>query len=306
MSANDANDVNDADEATAAGRADRGAGAAASAADGPIVELSGVTFGYAATPVVEDVSLSVDAGEYVAVVGPNGSGKSTLMRLMLGLFGPDAGTARLFGEDAARFDDGERVGYVAQQAGAAEDMPITVREVVKMGRFPYVGLGRLSDRALADGLADDPVRAARRAANVVSGRLTAADWEIVDDALATVGMSAFSDRRIGQLSGGQRQRVFIARALAGEADLLVLDEPTVGVDAESVDAFYDLLGALNDAGITVLLIEHDLGAVVEHADRVVCLNREVYFDGPTDEFVESDALARAFGTEARFLTGGPR
>ena len=295
--------ANDAAPATVGERAERSAEAAAEA-DESVIDLAGVTFGYTATPVVEDVSLRVESGEYVAVVGPNGSGKSTLMRLMLGLLGPDAGTARLFGEDAARFDDGERVGYVAQQAAAAEDMPITVREVVKMGRFPYLGLDRLSDGAFADELADDPVRTARRTANVVSGRLTAADWEIVDDALATVGMSAFSDRRIGQLSGGQRQRVFIARALAGEADLLVLDEPTVGVDAESVDAFYDLLGALNDAGITVLLIEHDLGAVVEHADRVVCLNREVYFDGPTDEFVESDALARAFGTEARFLTGG--
>jgi zinc transport system ATP-binding protein len=293
--------ANDADLATAGERA---AAAGAREAGESVIDLAGVTFGYTATPVVEDVSLRVDPGEYVAVVGPNGSGKSTLMRLMLGLLGPDAGTARLFGETAAGFDDGERVGYVAQQATAAEDMPITVREVVKMGRFPYVDLGRLADRAIAEALTEDPVGTARWLANVVSGRLTAADWAIVDDALATVGMSAFADRRVGRLSGGQRQRVFIARALAGEADLLVLDEPTVGVDAESVDAFYDLLDGLNDAGITVVLIEHDLGAVVDHADRVVCLNREVYFDGPTDEFVESDALARAFGTEARFLTEG--
>lgn len=244
----------------------------------PVIDLAGVTFSYTATPVVEDVSLAIEPGEYVAIVGPNGSGKSTLMQLMVGLLEPDTGTAHLFGERANRFDDGERVGYVAQQASAAKEMPITVREVVKMGRFPHVGFGRLSSE----------------------------DWAIVDDALATVGMSAFADRRVTQLSGGQRQRAFIARALASEADLLVLDEPTVGVDAESVDAFYDLLAALNAEGITVLLIEHDLGAVVEHADRVVCLNREVYFDGPTDEFVESDALARAFGTEARFLTGMDR
>ncbi|MFB6192202.1 MAG: metal ABC transporter ATP-binding protein [Haloarculaceae archaeon] len=267
----------DADATGAAGAAEPStAGSDSDAAAGePIVALAGVTFGYTATPVVEDVSLTVDPGEYVAVVGPNGSGKSTLLRLMLGLLEPDAGTARLFGERADRFDDGERIGYVAQHASAAKEMPITVREVVKMGRFPHVGFGRLSSE----------------------------DWGIVDDALATVGMSAFADRRVTQLSGGQRQRAFIARALASEADLLVLDEPTVGVDAESVDAFYDLLAALNADGITVLLIEHDLGAVVEHADRVVCLNREVYFDGPTGEFVESDALARAFGTEARFLAG---
>jgi zinc transport system ATP-binding protein len=247
----------------------------AAATSEPIIDLADVTFGYTSTPVVEDVSLTIAPGEYVAIVGPNGSGKSTLMQLMLGLLEPDTGTARLFGERADRFDDGERIGHVAQQASAAKEMPITVREVVKMGRFPHVGFGRLSSE----------------------------DWAIVDDALATVGMSAFADRRVTQLSGGQRQRAFIARALASEADLLVLDEPTVGVDAESVDAFYDLLAALNGRGITVILIEHDLGSVVEHADRVVCLNREVYFDGPTEEFVESDALARAFGTEARFLTG---
>ncbi|WP_142859114.1 metal ABC transporter ATP-binding protein [Salinigranum halophilum] len=243
---------------------------------GPIVELADVSFGYTATPVVRDVSLSVESGEYLAIVGPNGSGKSTLMKLLLGLLTPDEGTARLFGEPSHRFDDGARIGYVAQHASASKEMPITVREVVKMGRFPHVGFGRLS----------------------------AEDVAIVDRALETVGMSAFANRRVTQLSGGQRQRAFIARALAGEADLLVLDEPTVGVDVESVEAFYELLAALNAEGITILLIEHDLGAVTAHADRVVCLNREILFDGPTEAFVESDALARAFGTAAAVAAGG--
>ncbi|WP_277553971.1 metal ABC transporter ATP-binding protein [Halobaculum limi] len=248
--------------------AERNGAAPADATRESVVSLSDVTFGYTAAPVVEDVSIDIRAGEYVAVVGPNGSGKSTLMKLMLGLLRPDEGEARLFEKPAHRFDDGQRIGYVSQHASAAKEMPITVREVVKMGRFPHVGFGRLG----------------------------AEDWAIVDEALATVGMGDFADRRITKLSGGQRQRAFIARALAGEADLLVLDEPTVGVDAESVEAFYDLLASLNDRGITVLLIEHDLGAVTDHAERVVCMNREVYFDGPTEEFVGSDALARAFGT----------
>jgi zinc transport system ATP-binding protein len=239
-----------------------------------VIEVASVDFGYTATPVVKDISLQIDPGEYVAVVGPNGSGKSTLLKLMLGLLEPDEGTARLFGEPAHRFEDGSRIGYVAQHASASKEMPITVREVVKMGRFPHVGFGRLSE----------------------------SDWEIVDRALDTVGMSAFADRRVTQLSGGQRQRAFIARALASEADLLVLDEPTVGVDAESVDAFYDLLEALNEDGITILLIEHDLSAVTNHAERVVCLNGEIHFDGPTDEFVDSDALARAFGTAANVMS----
>ncbi|MFC7202432.1 metal ABC transporter ATP-binding protein [Haloferax namakaokahaiae] len=241
----------------------------------PVVELDDVTFGYTASPVVSDISLRIDAGEYLAIVGPNGSGKSTLMKLLLGLLRPDAGTARLFGEPSHTFDEGAKIGYVAQHASASKEMPITVREVVKMGRFPHVGFGRLSEE----------------------------DNRIVDEAIETVGMTAFANRRVTQLSGGQRQRAFIARALAGEADLLVLDEPTVGVDAESVEAFYDLLDSLNESGITILLIEHDLHAVTDHADRVVCLNREVYFDGPTDEFVESNALARAFGTPMS-LAGG--
>jgi len=242
----------------------------------PVIDLHDVDFGYTATPVVQNIDLRIDPGEYVAVVGPNGSGKSTVMKLLLGLLEPDSGTARLFGEPAHRFDDGERLGYVAQHASASKEMPITVREVVKMGRYPHVGFGFL----------------------------WAEDKRIVDDALATVGMSAFANRRITQLSGGQRQRAFIARALAGEADLLVLDEPTVGVDAESVEAFYDLLASLNDDGMTILLIEHDLRAVTEHAERVVCLNGEIYFDGPTDEFVDSDALAQAFGTAANLGEAG--
>jgi zinc transport system ATP-binding protein len=296
----------DTDARSRAGTGERATSEADDTAAGePVVDLANVSFGYTATPVIEDVSLSIHPGEYVAIVGPNGSGKSTLMQLMVGLLDPDAGTAHLFGERADRFDDGERIGYVAQHANAAKEMPITVREVVRMGRFPHVGVGRVldDDQTVTEALREDPVGTLRGAVGAVFGRLSAADRAAVDDALDTVGMTAFADRRITQLSGGQRQRAFIARALASEAELLVLDEPTVGVDAESVDAFYDLLAALNDRGITVLLIEHDLGAVVEHADRVVCLNREVYFDGPNDEFVESDALARAFGTEARFLAG---
>jgi zinc transport system ATP-binding protein len=242
----------------------------------PVVELADVSFGYTAEPVVRDVSLRIDPGEYVAVVGPNGSGKSTLMKLVLGLLRPDAGSATLFGQPAHEFDDGERLGYVAQHASASKGMPITVREVVRMGRYPHVGFGSLRET----------------------------DHAAVARALETVGVDQLAGRRITELSGGQRQRAFIARALAGEADMLVLDEPTVGVDVESVEAFYELLDDLNDDGMTILLIEHDLGAVTQHAERVVCMNREVYFDGPPADFVESDALARAFGTTATLLAGG--
>jgi zinc transport system ATP-binding protein len=237
-----------------------------------LVDLADVTFGYTNAPVVEGVSLSVDAGEYVGIVGPNGSGKSTLLRLILGLHEPDSGRIELFDRPPRDFVDRERVGYVAQDVTEnTKEMPITVFEVVLMGRFPHAGFGRIGD--------DDRERAR--------------------DALETVGIDHLADRRITKLSGGQRQRAYLARALAGEADLLVLDEPTVGVDAESVEAFFELLGGLNDDGKTILLVEHDIGAVLEHTDRVLCLNRELYFDGPPAEFADSDALDRAYGTNIR-------
>jgi zinc transport system ATP-binding protein len=237
-----------------------------------LVDLDDVSFGYTASPVVKDISLTVDPGEYVGIIGPNGSGKSTLLRLLLGLHDPDSGSARLFGHPARAFVERERVGYVAQDVTEnTKKMPITVAEVVLMGRFPHAGFGRIGSE----------------------------DRKLARDALETVGIEHLGDRRITKLSGGQRQRAYIARALAGEADLLVLDEPTVGVDAESVDAFFELLGRLNDDGMTILLVEHDIGAVLEHANRVVCLNRELYFDGSPAEFAESDALDRAYGTNVR-------
>ena len=238
------------------------------------VEVEDVTFAYGETVAVEAVSLAVEEGDFLGLIGPNGSGKTTLLHLMIGLKQPDSGTVRLFGEPAAEFAEGERIGYVSQRAtDRSNSMPVSVREAVLMGRFPHVGHRRPGPK----------------------------DQQLVDDALERVDIAELADRPIGELSGGQRQRTFIARALAGEADLLVLDEPTVGVDVESVDAFYDLLEALHENGITIVLIEHDLGAVTDHADRVVCLNGEIYFDGPTEEFVDSDALVRAFGAAASSL-----
>ena len=234
----------------------------------PVARFEDVTFGYGPTPVVEDVSFTVESGDFLALVGPNGSGKSTLLRLLLGLHRPDAGSVRLFGEPAHEAATGTRVGYVAQDvASGGRAMPITVREVVRMGRYPHVPHGRFRPE----------------------------DREAVDEALATVGVTDLAGRRVGALSGGQRQRVFIARALATGADVLALDEPTVGVDARSREAFFDLLSTLNREGLTVVLVEHDIGVVTTHATRVACLNRQLHFHGSTDDFVASDALSAAYG-----------
>jgi zinc transport system ATP-binding protein len=233
-----------------------------------VLEVSDVTFAYADRPVVEGVSLDVEAGEFLGLVGPNGSGKTTLLELMIGLRRPDSGSVTLFGEPPHESKHGERIGFVPQDVATAKDeMPITVREVVRMGRYPRTLIGRFSD----------------------------ADRAAVADALRRVEIEDLADRRVGRLSGGQRQRVFIARALAAEADLLALDEPTVGVDAESREAFYDLLNELNEEGMTIILIEHDIGIVTTHASEIACLNRELYFHGDPETFVETNALADAYG-----------
>jgi len=239
-----------------------------------IVDLDGVTFSYGDTVAVRDVSLTVDRGDFLGLVGPNGSGKTTLLHLMLGLHTPDEGSVALFGRPIDQFDDGGRIGYVSQKAtsrGGA--MPVTVRECVTMGRFAHAGFGRLTD----------------------------ADRAAVDDAISTVGIGDLSDRLLTELSGGQKQRAYIARALASDADLLALDEPTVGVDAESRDAFYALLADLNDDGITIILIEHDIGVVTDRASRIACINTELYHHGDTESFVESDALAEAYGATGQVV-----
>jgi len=185
---------------------------------------------------------------------------------MLGLRSPDSGSIELFGEPVDAFDDGERIGYVSQQAtNRGGSMPVTVREAVTMGRFAHAGHSRLTDE----------------------------DHATVDEAPSRRSpLPTLADRQVNQLSGGQRQRAYIARALASEADLLALDEPTVGVDAESRDAFYQLLESLNESGIAIILIEHDIGVVTDRASRIACINTELYHHGDTESFVESDALTR--------------
>jgi len=238
------------------------------------IDVDSVTFAYGERPVIEDVSMTVESGTFLGLVGPNGSGKTTLLELLIGLRRPDEGSVTLFDDPAHAIANGERVGYVPQDVTAASDgMPVTVREAVRMGRYPH-GLFR---------------------------RFTAADRRAVADALERVGIADLADRRVGRLSGGQRQRVFIARALAADADLLALDEPTVGVDAESREAFYALLGELNDEGMTVVLIEHDIGVVTTHATEIACLNRTLFFHGDPTAFAETDALARAYGGDQHVL-----
>ncbi len=226
----------------------------------PVLEAAGVSFAYGNEPVLEDVSLSLRPGEFVALVGPNGSGKSTLLRVALGLLRPNSGWVRLFGEDPRRLREPWRIGYVSQRPSVQEDLPATVREVVSTGRLARRGWWRWPGGA---------------------------DRAAVEHALQSVGLADLRGRRLTELSGGQQQRAFIARAFSSEPDLLVLDEPVAGVDAESQRLFRESLTHLvAEHGAAVLLVSHELGAVSADLDRVVVLNRRILFDGPPRELAE--------------------
>jgi zinc transport system ATP-binding protein len=221
-----------------------------------VVEAKGLCVRFHAENVVEDATFAIRAGEFVGIVGPNGGGKSTLLRALLGLLPVHCGEARLFGEPPAQFRGWARIGYVPQQVvtGDARLFPATVFEVVLLGRVARRGLLR---------------------------RFTGEDRAKARAALAEVGVEALADRRLGELSGGQRQRVFLAKALAGDPELLFLDEPTTGVDPSARQAFLELLDHLNhEAGVTVVLVSHDTHSLQLSAHRLLALNRRLVYDGP--------------------------
>jgi len=222
------------------------------------VELQGVEFAYdRGAPVLRDVDLVIEPGEFVAVAGPNGGGKTTLVRVVLGLERPTRGRALLFGEPADRFSRRSSVGYLAQRSQLGIDAPATVREVVAAGR-------------LAVGPLLGPLRPADRAA--------------VEQAIARVGLEHLADRPLSRLSGGQQQRAFIAKALAGDPSLLVLDEPTTGVDAEAQEALAALLDRLHrELDVTVLYVSHEFGSVERFVERLVLVRGGIVFDGPPSE-----------------------
>ncbi len=224
-----------------------------------ILEISNVTFRYEEQNVLENINMNVPRGAFLGLVGPNGSGKSTLLKCILGLLRPDSGTIKLFGMDSTKFKEKYRIGFVSQKANSFNSgFPATVFEVVSSGLTSKIGLFKF---------------------------LSAEDKFNVRKAIEAVGMTAYIDRNIGELSGGQQQRIFIARALVSEPELLILDEPTVGVDAQTVQSFYNLLEDLNKRlGITLILVTHDVGTVSDKVTHVACLNQHLHFHGSADEF----------------------
>ncbi|WP_018251972.1 metal ABC transporter ATP-binding protein [Salinispora mooreana] len=223
----------------------------------PVITVTRAAIGYEGRTVLRDISLTVTSGEVVAVLGANGSGKSTLTRAVLGLVPLSSGSVGLFDQPARRFRQWHRIGYVPQRLGAGGGVPATVREVVAAGRLARRGILR------------PPGRADRRA---------------VATALAAVGLADRTGDPVSTLSGGQQQRVLIARALAGEPELLVLDEPTAGVDAASQEAFAGALQEFVAGGGTVLLVAHELGPLRPLISRAVVVHAGgIAHDGPVPE-----------------------
>jgi zinc transport system ATP-binding protein len=219
-----------------------------------VLDVEGAVVNYAGRPVLDGVSLHVAAAEVIAILGANGSGKSTLVKAALGLVPLVRGEVRLFGTPLRRFREWHRIGYVPQRLGAGSGVPATVGEVVAEGR--------LARRRLLRGT-------------------TAEDRRAVDEALAAVGLSEHVRQPVATLSGGQQQRVLIARALAGRPELLVLDEPTAGVDAASQEAFAKALQHFVDEGGTVLFVAHELGPLQPLITRCVVVHHgDVIHSGP--------------------------
>lgn len=237
----------------------------------PIVSVRNLSFGYDSQSVLERVSFELRKGDYIGLVGPNGSGKTTLVKLLLGILFANEGEIELFGQPVRKFLDWQKIGYVPQYVSRADrNFPATVREVVESGHL----LG-----------------------NPLFCQLGLKACSPISEALEIVRISHLLHRRIGELSGGELQRVFIARSLVSHPELLILDEPTAGVDQATQEAFYDLLEKLNQQyGITIILISHDLEVVAHEAKTALCLNHQVLYFGSADALHDAKVVGRLFGS----------
>jgi ABC-type Mn2+/Zn2+ transport system ATPase subunit len=229
-------------------------------------------------PVLEDISFRVREGAFLGVIGPNGAGKTTLLRTLLGLVPVKSGEVRVLGRPAgAHAGDAHAIGYVPQRQSVPRNFPATVADVVMMGRTCCIGRLR---------------------------RASAADWAHLRGELDEIGIGHLADRPIGRLSGGEVRRVLLAQALCTGTRLLVLDEPTVGLDLPAELEFYSLLRRLQgERGITVVCVSHDLLALAGQASELICINRRMHVHGNPEEVVHSHALREAYSCEFDFLAG---
>lgn len=241
-----------------------------------LFDVNGLCFEREGNLVLKNATFQILPGEYCAIIGPNGGGKTTLIRLLLGLEKPTSGSIRLFGIPQNRFKEWNRIGYVPQRSALVDaSFPATVREVVGMGRY------------------------ARRG---VLGLESAEDIKAVEEAMELMGVSDLSGRLIGNLSGGQRQRVMIARALASNPEVLIVDEPNTGVDVESQHRFYELLRHLNRVKkVSILFITHDVGVIAEDIDRLLFVNQTLLVSKHPSDMLRCEEISRLYGVPAHLV-----
>jgi len=235
----------------------------------PLVELNQVSFGYGAQAVLKNISLHLHPGQFAALVGPSGAGKTTLLKLILGVLRPSIGEVWLHGK-ALNNGVAPRVGYVPQLESVDWNFPVTVEQVVWMGLVQHSGLWPW---------------------------ITTQQRKLVLDILNRLGIDELINRHIRDLSGGQQQRVFLARAMISNPDLLVLDEPTVGLDIKTAESILVLLAELNRQGMTILLTTHDLNAAAAHLPWVVCINQRIIAQGAPEQVFNENILNQTYRGE---------
>ncbi len=242
----------------------------------PAIDAHDVNFHYEGDSVLEHVSFDLAVGTYAGILGPNGGGKTTLMKLILGLLQPVSGSITVFGKTPVQARKNGRIGYVPQRVVQADySFPITVEEVVKSGLTSRHTFGLFSD---------------------------AEDRKAIAEAIRTTDITSLQSRLIGELSGGERQKVFIARALVSNPKMLILDEPTTGVDIASQERFYALLKELNTSmGLTILLVSHDMEILSKEVKEVLCVNRTVVCDRTSHGVLNKETIEALYGKEVSLV-----
>lgn len=237
----------------------------------PILKLENISVRFNRTLALNDISFELQLGERVAVVGPNGAGKSTLFNIISGVLSPTEGQVDVYGHAP-----GEHIciAYVPQRSQVDWQFPVNVSDVVMMGRVRRLG----------------PFRWPKRK-----------DWQVVTEALELVGIAHLSGRQIGELSGGQQQRVFIARALAQEAELMLMDEPLTGLDVKSQEDIFAILDKLRQRNVTIMVATHDLDLAAERFDRLMLLNQKIIGFGRATEVFTTDLLSQAYSSSMRLI-----
>ena len=241
-----------------------------------VFEVKNLHYEIANQTIINSVSFSIKKGEYAAIIGPNGGGKTTLMNLLLGLLKPTNGEILLFGVKLSQFKSWHKIGFVPQRVSQIDrNFPATVLEVVKMGRIASRSLFQKESQK---------------------------DRELVDDAMSKMDVLDIQDKLIGDLSGGQRQRVMIARALASEPEVLILDEPNTGVDMASQQKFYKLLKELNEKEkLTILFVTHDIGVIADDITQLLCINQGLLSCSSAHDALSCDNMSKLYGIDAHVM-----